>query len=105
MHSRDVIARVKALMLCGVSAKVAAALSNISLHTVMSWRTGERCGNIQPDLSIKERLVVLIKGGHAAPPLHVRSPVAAGEVRPQETQQAPAVSEAKPDDTRSAGSL
>ena len=33
------------------------------------------------------------------PEIKVRSPVAAGEVRPQESQLAPAVSEAKPDDS------
>lgn len=96
-HPKDLIARAKGLMFfCQIESKVIAAATNVPLHTVMAWRSGKRCSSIAPDRVVREELNVLIRGGHVPHGTEVPSSVAAGEVRLQETQQAPAAPDSAP---------
>jgi transcriptional regulator with XRE-family HTH domain len=65
-HPHGLIARVKGLMLCGLSAKAVASLAGVSYYTVRDWQSKKRHGDIEPDLSVRRAIANAIRNcGHA----------------------------------------
>ena len=100
-HPRDLVAAVKGLMLsCGLSAKAAASLAGVPYLTVRDWREGKRHGKVPPNPAVRKALAdALQKCRHA----ESQTLVALGREHAP-SANVPAATEAKPGDTRTAGS-
>lgn len=84
----EFVAKVKGLMLLGLSVKAAASIAGVSYYTAREWRTGTRNKHVEPDQGIRDFVQKYMQV-----PCGTRDSVVSGKLRSAQTLPAASGSE------------